>query len=465
MTDLLNPLTLNDYTIKDSYDVAARIRQIPQQLLDEGYVFVSFDVTSLFTNVPLDRTINVILNRIYKKGLIKTRLKKTTLKKLIKDTCTKTVFSCNDQLYEQINGVSMGSSMGPVLANIIMTELESVIITKLIDAGTIKFYGRYVDDTLLLVKPSDITKIHDLLNSFDPSIKFTVDKFDNEVPHFLDLEISPDGLSIFRKDTNTGQYTNFDSYENWNYKTAWIKSLVTRAKRICSDHKLNQELSTIRQFASWNSFPSSISNALIKRTLNKTNTEKENKQTDKNETVIWLRMPYFGDQSTQMVRSLEAKLRRCVRPDKKLIFKTTFSTTKINFFTNNKDKTPNAYKANVVYRFCCPGCSATYIGKTERNLHERCEEHATKKDSAIYNHIMACDDLLYLNRLMHLNIDDVSRKDKRSYFINLIENNTKIIDNANNWSILLSKEALYIKRQKPILNNGLKASRELFLFS
>ena len=93
LTNLLNPLTLNDHTIKDSFDAASRIRNIPKNLFDQGYVFVSFDVTSLFTNVPLTRTINVILNRVYNQNLIQTDLKKSTLKKLIKDTCTKTVFS------------------------------------------------------------------------------------------------------------------------------------------------------------------------------------------------------------------------------------------------------------------------------------------------------------------------------------------------------------------------------------
>ena len=48
----------------------------------------------------------------------------STLRKLILDTCTKTVFSCNNKLFEQTDGVSMGGSLGPVLANIIMTKFE-----------------------------------------------------------------------------------------------------------------------------------------------------------------------------------------------------------------------------------------------------------------------------------------------------------------------------------------------------
>ena len=110
---------------------------------------------SLFTNVPLQRTLRIIEDRIYNKKLVKTKLKKSTLRKLIRDTCTKTVFSCNNKLYEQTDGVSMCGSLDPVLANIIMTEFEHEIVKKLIDQGLIAFYCRYdlIVATLQLKKP------------------------------------------------------------------------------------------------------------------------------------------------------------------------------------------------------------------------------------------------------------------------------------------------------------------------
>ena len=50
----------------------------------------------------------------------------------------------------------MGGSLRPVLANIIMTERENVIVGKLIEDGIIKFYVRYVDGTLFVIKRTDI---------------------------------------------------------------------------------------------------------------------------------------------------------------------------------------------------------------------------------------------------------------------------------------------------------------------
>ena len=72
----------------------------------------------------------MILDRVYKEKLVIKALRKRTLNKLILDSCKKMAFSFNCNLYEQVNSVSMGSSLGPVLANIIMTELEQVVIDK-----------------------------------------------------------------------------------------------------------------------------------------------------------------------------------------------------------------------------------------------------------------------------------------------------------------------------------------------
>ena len=119
----------------------------------------------------------------------------------------------------------MGSRVAPVLANIILTEFEKAIVNDLIKTRIITFDRRYVDDTLVLIKPKDIPFVLDKFNSFDKNLKFTIDNFDNSKIHFLDLGISNSGIDIYRKSTCTGQYTRFDSFEPWSRKTAWVRSL------------------------------------------------------------------------------------------------------------------------------------------------------------------------------------------------------------------------------------------------
>ena len=170
--------------------------------------------------MPLKKTIDIILKRVFEDKLINTTLTKRTLKTLLLDCATKTAFSFDNIFYEQIDGVSMGSFLAPVLANIILTEFEKVIVNDLINTGIIAFYRRYVDDTLVVIKPKDIPFVLNKFNSFDKNLKFTVDNFENGKIHFLDLEISDSGIDIFRKSTHTGQYTRFDSFEPWSRKTA-----------------------------------------------------------------------------------------------------------------------------------------------------------------------------------------------------------------------------------------------------
>ena len=104
-------------------------------------------------------TLNFILRRVYEDIKISMMLKKSTLKKLILDTCTKTVFMHNNTFYEQIDCVSMGGSLGPLLANIIMAELEDKVARELLNDGTLKFYTRFVEDTLLLMKKEDVEQM------------------------------------------------------------------------------------------------------------------------------------------------------------------------------------------------------------------------------------------------------------------------------------------------------------------
>ena len=96
----------------------------------------------------------------------------------------------------------MGSCLGPVLANIITTKIETVILDKLFAANLLKFYIRYVDDTLALVKELDIDVVLKKPNSFHPSLTFTVDKFDDDIVHYLDIKIADNKTHIYFKNTH-----------------------------------------------------------------------------------------------------------------------------------------------------------------------------------------------------------------------------------------------------------------------
>ena len=73
LAKLLAPLTKSKYTVESTKDFISQTREMK---IGKEFEMVSFDVSNLFTNVPLDFTIKLILDKIYKKKIIKTRLKR-----------------------------------------------------------------------------------------------------------------------------------------------------------------------------------------------------------------------------------------------------------------------------------------------------------------------------------------------------------------------------------------------------
>ena len=416
---------------------------------------------SLFTNVPVKKTIDVILDRVYNHRMITTNLKRRTLKKLILDTCNKTAFLANGIIYEQTDGVSMGASLGPVLANIIMTELEKAVVDDLVNAGTLKFYARYVDDTLLMVKPEDVDEVLQKFNAYHPNLEFTVDRFENCVPHFLDLEIHRSGISIYRKDTHTAQFTHYSSFTKWGHKIAWIRSLVNRAKRLCEPSKLSQEIAKIKKFAAYNGFPKWIVRNLIKRALQPTQRPEE--EEDPDQEVIYLTFPYIGYQGESVVQKCTKRLSKLMKREKKVVFKVFLETTKLAFFTSNKDKTPFLSSSGVVYEYSCPGCAKSYVGKTNNTLFNRTSQHGwTQKDSSIFKHFGTCPEWQELVGFLQIGGDiEVDRKELQ---ILTVRENTKVVASARNFLKLDFRESIEIKHRKPELNKGLKSCKDLALF-
>ena len=467
---LLNPLTVNEFSMKDTFQAVEEIGKIDYTLLEKGYRLVSFDVVSLFTNVPLKRTVNVILDRIYKDKVIETKLKKSTLKKLILDCCTKTTFSFNNKLYDQIDGVCMGSSLGPVLANIIMTELEKKILPSLLDSGSIRSYIRYVDDTLVLIKESEIQNVLDRFNSFDRNLKFTVDTFEDGNIHFLDISVLPNGdTDVYSKPTNTGLYSHYESYIPWRYKTSWARSLFNRAKRICSNNRLfkNQQ-ERINRILSWNGFPSYVRKKMLagfKESHQRSTTPPADDQTQSTneEFSLTLKLPYMGGEGEKLVRTLKRKVQSNL--SKKVNFKIYYTTSKIAKFCSTKDRIPMDQSHNVIYHIECPGCGEVYVGKTSCCLGKRLDEHGTRQDQPMHIHLSNCSEFQYMVNLLHLpDIDRESRTGINDHILNAVHENGKVLISSDDWLTLAYMEPLLAKKHNATINHGAKAMRSLNLF-
>ncbi len=289
-----------------------------------------------------------------------------------------------------------------------MTEFEALIVKPLINSNIIKFYRRYVDDTLILAKPSDIDYILNQFNSFHTNIQFTVDDFPCNDIHFLDIQIHPTGTTVYRKSTHTGQYTHISSFTPWSRKVAWIRALVTRAHKICSNEKfLEDELKQIRKFMSWNGFSRKIAQKLITLFSPSASSSAHDQPTTdcshdssatSNPIKIWIQLPFLGKCGTKLTRSFIRKVTPLLKSPCKFII--NWKTIDSNSFISLKDPTPTKYRSSVVYEFAWPGCKAHYIGKTDRCLYSRIKKHSTSDSSEVHNHISSCEQFNHIKTIL-----------------------------------------------------------------
>ena len=183
LCDLLSPLVLNDCSCKYTFSFVSQIKNanLSKKLL------VSYDVTSLFTNIPLQGAIDIAINLIFNHNL-NLNITKKELEKLLLFATSQTLFIFNSNFYNQNYRVAMGSPFAHAVANMFMGFYEYITEYNL---NKLKFCLRYVDDILAAFdKKQDSLNFLNFLKKRHPNIKFTMEKQINHSIVFLDVFIS-----------------------------------------------------------------------------------------------------------------------------------------------------------------------------------------------------------------------------------------------------------------------------------
>ena len=121
----------------------------------------SFDIKTLYTNVPIDETIKICLKELYNFDLPAPLIPKVVCLSLLKMAVKNVEFSFNSHIYKHIDGVAMGSPLGLILANIFVGLLRSILFSKFQKPI---HYIRYVDD--IFVSYDDDYNIDELFSKF-----------------------------------------------------------------------------------------------------------------------------------------------------------------------------------------------------------------------------------------------------------------------------------------------------------
>ena len=179
MNKLLKPFTTNQYTAKDSFSFA---NDISKQ--DTKMFMSSLDVDSLFTNIPLKETVKICSNLLFRDNSIIDGLSKAEFEQLLTIATTESFILFNGCYYRQIDGVAMGSPLGPTLANIFLSYHEQQWLDNCPTAFRPVYYKRYVDDIFVLLPSSDcLSSFKEYLNKQHPNMHFTSEEEENnELP-------------------------------------------------------------------------------------------------------------------------------------------------------------------------------------------------------------------------------------------------------------------------------------------
>jgi hypothetical protein len=435
---LIKPLLgESSYMLKDTFDFVNRV----SKLNCEGMEMGSFDVESLFPNIPLDETIDIVLAKAFKNKNDKFHgYSKTYFRKLLKIALQESHFQFLELTFDQIDGVAMGSPLAPTMAAFFMDNFEKKYVSKLEKLG-VRAWFRYVDDVFVLKnKESDISLILNFLNNKHTNIKFTYESEKKKKMPFLDVSLKRvDGkihTTIYRKPTFTGVYLNWFSLTSTTYKVGLINCLLDRAWKICSDYELfHVEILNIKAVLKKNNYPCRVVDEVVRKFLNKkfgpmSKTIKTLEIENKNKNnKVFLVLPFYN----KFCEDFKSKLTKTVNHfypdvDFRVLFKCPATISSLFPF---KERVPFLLKSLVVYKLSCATCKKSYVGMTTRCLIRRINEHKgvkkSKEESSVLKHQRDTGHIIDYAGI-------------------------EVIDKADSKQKLLLKEMLHIIKLKPEIN-------------
>ena len=277
-------------------------------------------------NIALDESIDICVKKLFKTldTLVK-GISKNDFRDLLNLATKESFFTFNNKFYIQVDGVAMGSPLGPILANIFLSHHEENWLNKCPIKFKPSFYRRYVDDIFVLFESSESAdSFREYMSSKHQNINFTVEKENVGSLSFLDIKICRKNgkfvTSVYRKPTFSGVFTNYKSF------------IPTYQKRGLLHHLKNILIK--------NNYPLNFIDSCIKSFLNKIYTPKVIFLNVPKRNVF-VKLPFLGSTSVQIRKELQKlfsnELTSCN-------LKTVFtSSVKVKSFFTYKDRFPKMF--------------------------------------------------------------------------------------------------------------------------
>ena len=370
--DIIAPSIRNSsYLLLDSIKFVQDIKSL---IISRNDLMISLDIVNLFTNIPIETTLNIIREKLESDVSLTTRtnLPISEIISMVKFIMENNYFKFDEKIYKQKTGAPMGCNLSPVLGDALVSRIFEQAISGFKYKNNLKICRYYVDDSFIIINSRYVDSFYNYINDIGKSlgnIKFTIEKESNNSLSFLDVKLTRFDnkieTSVYRKPTHSSRYLNFKSHSSLQNKIGVINNLITRSFKISSKQEsIDDDVNFVHKSLQLNNFPENFISSHINKRLTKLNNNSINSHDDIDLSKV-ICIPYYKGLSEEISGMLRDY-------DIKVVYKRGNNIGNIltckyrkSIFENNQ----------VVYNLECNDCPYVYSGQTGRSIKARLSEH------------------------------------------------------------------------------------------
>ncbi|XP_053691042.1 uncharacterized protein LOC128739573 [Sabethes cyaneus] len=356
-----------DFHVRNSFEFAEQItgKQIP-----EDTILFSLDVTSLYTNIPVEYAIDCLTER-WDEISNHTKIDCHSFISAVKLVLDSTFFAYRGSTFSQCFGLPMGSPLSPVIANVVMEKLEQHCVTELESKNiSLSMYRRYVDDCFCVASNEHVNEILNTFNSFHNRLQFTIEIEQSGSLKFLDMLLKRNNDRIektWAPKQEDGRYLDFASQSPYAHKCNTAIAIFDRALKLSDCQNRPAAIKMAKNILRINHYPTWFVRKILADRVHKLyNSLQATKQTTSE--VRYVSTPYIPGLSEKLKKILH-------KHNTELTFKPQ-DKIRNRLFSKLKDPVPPGKQRNVVYSIPCgTDDGKVYIGQTGRKVETRVAEH------------------------------------------------------------------------------------------
>jgi hypothetical protein len=342
------------YNIQNSVHLTTDLQSIE---INEDMRICSFNIENMYTNIPNVEVLNIIKNIMESDPETK-KAEQEEIINILKSMMEQNYFRFNQQYYKQTEGLAVGAPTYAILAEVYIQYIQHKKLPNRKETSNNWILQIHVNDILIIYNQNK-TNIEETLTEFNKhttSIKFTIEKEQQNSINFLDLTIHQKRtkleFGICRKPTQTDTIIPNDSCHPHKHKVASINYLINRVHTYpITNEEKTKELNIIHDILYNNEY-------IIQEIKNNKNTSQQH------QTTKWATFTYCGKETQGIAKLFK-------ETNIKITFRTKNTIQRLVKPCLQRDE----YEKRGVYQMRCMDCPLKYTVRMGGTFKTRYKEH------------------------------------------------------------------------------------------